>query len=1103
MAELDQNALTTLEGLLTDLGYDLSGHTTGQVDDVFMGTTMGAIEQLEQFAGVPDAAAPGFNFDALQGALGPKIEEIQSDSTFNIVRAAAGTGITPPGLDGTLEEKGLTEQFIGHKTGLVRLIDDFDANIQALEAFSTYATQSALEAQQAAAPAAPEEEQAAAPEEGQEAAAEAEVATTVPEEGQEAAAEAEAAAAEETTISDEEITAGKIALSALTLETFLNDSNLRSSLSSFGINLAAIENAGDAEIDNGTQQALQQLLGLVAGPNMLNIQGLSQNGVIVYTPEVGDQIFNALNTSTNPQAVQLRQRLQASENLSFTDDDGATYTGAEALKKHLDYLYLQQVLERNQIAEPVGPDIQLTQMQQVVIKIALGFVQKFFPSLIPMLDGMVRQFTDGQGILDLVPQLGQIEGVQEAIGGVPSTGDAEADLAAQFKQAFAEAGDAGERAEMESTLNRSAAMMSVIPFGEGERRRNYPTAVSAALADSLHLMGDIRPGDEGFEARLDEAAELYAQRFTANMQQLNSAYGGSAFDPNPEQSVDPTLDQGPVVAGAAQADAAANFDIDGNAALSADEINQVIDAYNFKNHGNMPYAHEPLLFTDNSGQVYIAGVERGSNMFTVQPMDVQAMRADYESGMNAAQLAETHPGYGLAMSSYGNYFNQFLKAGGIQPSEAVIYAVEFGLTTTNEGPGSAKILPFSGLRARAQGEYDQAIVEQQLNQVMIGGQDRGLLGQELARQLRLETQADRVRASGFHGKNTIEEREAALLEIRRGAQEELEQMGDERADPSAASQMNLPARAQHYQEFRELMQDDNRAAQQLASEPRVVIDTQGNLYGFSHVAPNYRSSNIGRHAFEANITDEMGVMTALSSEQRQFYQTNPARVEQDFPALTVIAKQYGQFGNAFDMGHFFGAQVGMGINPLPHNAPSPSGNFNQQAGVPTPRPEEPRPAPRAEAPNMIKVEAGCATICQIIDMPLWAQAKLDTPEDRRFMADMSEKGPVIDPHWRPGMPVQLIAKAGSAEHDFIAADVTDELEKLAGLSPQQKAALEANPEQMAQEFPGLSAIGSAYEFSAIRLGQTMMNTVPGMDNAFAEHQIQSPAHAAEQTMVTP
>lgn len=465
----------------------------------------------------------------------------------------------------------------------------------------------------------------------------------------------------------------KILSASLMVEKFLSNEKLVKFVNETGQQIdqnwtfSQPTDAADLTLDAGSQAALQQLLGVMTKYGGLGLEEFRTNeGPVPYTPQLGQKILQGLEKTQNPKMREVRAMLE--QNIPEMEDPqnpGVKKKGAAALIAQLDYLYLHNVLERQARADASIPE--MDPMQMGILKFVFGFINQMFPNLIPMLDGLARQYT-GAGLTDLVPALGMIDGVQEKLGGLDQL-DPHEQLVESFKRSFKDTKGAAAREDMKEALMKAAATMSNLPFGSEGRRKNYPAAVSQALDAAMVEMGDLKPGDEGFNAALDKASQAYATTFIDAMKTLDTKHGGPDFQDNPPFQLYP-----PEIL--RQNLSASGFDIDNNAkVISDDEIDKIVTTYNNMNYGESSlYNHKPLIFTDNSGKTYIAGIDQKSNMFTIQHLDIKAINEALDAGQPIETIKSAHPAYAFADENYRPYFNNAMKVNGsIKYDRAITY----------------------------------------------------------------------------------------------------------------------------------------------------------------------------------------------------------------------------------------------------------------------------------------------------------------------------------------------------------------------------------------------------------------------------------------------
>ncbi len=662
--------------------------------------------------------------------------------------------------------------------------------------------------------------------------------------------------------------------SGIIIEQFLSNESLHAKAQEYAKaldpnstwTLTKPENA-DGYLDEGSQASLQQVLGILVSDPVLGLRDYqTETGAVPYTPQLGQSILSALNRAQSGPAKDMRDMLDAQvPEMNDPLNPGVKKTGASALIAHMDYLYRQDIIKKQRMDHLTIP--QMNAMQAGILTFIVGFINQMFPNLLPAVDGMCRQFT-GSGLLQLAPALGAIDGVREKLGGMDNL-DPHEQLVESFKRSFRDSESAEDRSAMEDTLMRAASTMSNLPFGSDERRKNYPAAVRAALDDAMAIMGDAHPDDADFAARLDQASQKYATTFIDEMKDLNAEHGGPDFQDNPTLQVYPfdILQENLTNAG---------FDIDGNAHISPDEIDRIAQTYNSVNYGVLDYNHTPLLFTDNNGNTFIAGIDKASNMFTVEPLPCNEIDTAIARGDSIDAIKSAYPGYALAEDNYRPYFNMNgMRFGG----------ATYDLAITQVARDPEIIKPFDRLENLAHHHLDREQRNDRLEAAFTDPAERKRLAKSLSREIM--SRAGYQRGASERSARTIDGKEAPTPEM-----EELMRLRDI---------MNSPSQAQN----------------EFANAPRTWANAGGEIYVFSRVDPQY-GLKLGKFTYETNVTEEIARYKSLPQADLEAYRANPDMMARHFNNLTSVAQQYPQFNNAFDLARNITHEYKLRTDHVPH-----------------------------------------------------------------------------------------------------------------------------------------------------------------------------------------
>lgn len=640
----------------------------------------------------------------------------------------------------------------------------------------------------------------------------------------------------------------------------------------------------DGKLDEHEQAGLQHMLGFMAQGMGLGSEFLNENGEINYSPRLGRKITEALEQNATPAAQQVNEALKKTfpDGVKDPSDLSKTLGHQEFLAVYLNSLYYKEKIARKPVTQVPVP--QMDPMTSALIGFVADWLLKAFPGSAPMLDSLARQFTGGLGLMDLVPSLRDNENVSKALGGLDKM-EADQQLMESFKRSFRDAKDAGARAEMEAALIKSAEMLNDVPFGSEARRKHFPNAAKNAMAEALAHLGDAKPGDKGFEDKLDAAAIIYADTFMDNMYQLNSKMGGPTFDTNPELRVPDTLLVTLNNSG---------LDLGQSGAIDQTHVNRIVTAYNNQNHGAMDYAHKPLMFTDAKGQTYIAGIDQQSKLFTVAELPVQDINQAMANGASMETLKQSFPGFMLAQNNYRHFFNDAVKGKGVSFAESIPFMAS--------DPKHVK--PFSQIEATAKDAANEAQIRSDLEAAYLNQDERHRLEKNLSGAI-INANAQAAHSGGRTNYT---------------------------GDFNARSGAKLDPKTQELIALREGLNDDAKMQAELSNTPKFFSNHAGKLFVFSRVDPALGSVKYEK-AFETNVTEEMGRYIALTTDQRMAYIQNQDLMKSHFPKLNAVASQYPNLDNAFKLGDEISQRFNLAHRPVPRNQAVPSWVMDQIPNV--------------------------------------------------------------------------------------------------------------------------------------------------------------------------
>lgn len=347
-------------------------------------------------------------------------------------------------------------------------------------------------------------------------------------------------------------------------------------------------------------------------------------------------------------------------------------------------------------------------------------------------------------------------------------------------------------------------------------------------------------------------------------------------------------------------------DINGDGISNAEDINTIQKAYLAQNYEyrNEPNRQSPLLFKVADGETYMAIVEKNSNNFTIQSLELAEMDVAITNGATQKELKERFKGYKIAIEEHVHFFNQVTMDGKTT-------GIEMVSKTAHEFAH-----PFDEIAKRAHSVKERVIREEQVSRANLQGSAKKMLIAQLESAIEQEARKRRLKAAS----DKSSEENISYSKLNRLIEDERMQRSKERSkiDKRRKSigieiqKQNVAPREYHLHILRDLFRTTNGER---------VLTAANNGYSSE---PIYKNSNLEKapYVFRANnqviylfsrykgpsytlfiatdITDELEHLKTMSLEDKTAYTQDNEKFESDFNNMTIVAKQYG-LKNAFEL----------------------------------------------------------------------------------------------------------------------------------------------------------------------------------------------------------
>lgn len=345
----------------------------------------------------------------------------------------------------------------------------------------------------------------------------------------------------------------------------------------------------DGIFDMRSQASLQGMMMILSHSLLLGIPGEPSH---VYTPEKGQFIRE-----------NFEKKLKGK-----VDDESLAQLQAilPDLLGALDYLAENGLISRELF---LNPDNSIRQMPWLVQKQYAQRIethQTDNPDMLRLLDSLTRTYTTNMGIAELMPDL-EIPPLFDQVDGNQSARDR---LAQFYKEARAKYDD---KEKFEADVMVLIQTVVTLPYGD----RDYRSGLEDAMIGALNAaQGEADP---------DKAAKIFTDTLTTAAVALHKTQKSDA-----PQYIKPLDRDVPV-----WKPGLASFTVtSGGKLYNVTNIAQAYDDYNFseaqkdyqrQGFPNPAHLQKFMFFKDDDGRCYVAGIDRESMIFTIEPIDGNAL----------------------------------------------------------------------------------------------------------------------------------------------------------------------------------------------------------------------------------------------------------------------------------------------------------------------------------------------------------------------------------------------------------------------------------------------------------------------------------------------
>ena len=383
----------------------------------------------------------------------------------------------------------------------------------------------------------------------------------------------------------------------------------------------------DGIFDMRTQASLQGMMLVLSHPMLLEIPAEKGVGDHEYTVTKGKYI---------------REHFEEKLKGKISDEQLADLKKVlPELLDSLDYLAKEGMISHELF---INPDNSILSMPDLVER---QFAQRIEehkdgnPDMLRLLDSLTHTYTNSMGMAALMPDLA----IPDLFGKIDASKSPRDRLAQFYKEAREKYGDKEDNFHTDMIILINTAM--TLPYGNRAYREHFEDAMSDALAEAGKISDP------------DAAAKMFADKVSTYAVELHKTQegGAPAYVESYDRSV-PVWKPG-----------LTSLEItSGGHAYNSTDIAQAYDDYNlavaqgdFQKRGmaNPLYQQKFMIFQDDEGQRYVAGIDKDSMIFTVEKIDVAAIRKALKDkpGRPWTEIRDLDPGFALLVDQRGHIQN--------------------------------------------------------------------------------------------------------------------------------------------------------------------------------------------------------------------------------------------------------------------------------------------------------------------------------------------------------------------------------------------------------------------------------------------------------------
>lgn len=306
-----------------------------------------------------------------------------------------------------------------------------------------------------------------------------------------------------------------------------------------------------------------------------------------------------------------------------------------------------------------------------------GFAQNIFmdfvrkhkdrPAFVALVDKMTRDFTRGFGLSEMLPTGRDLPEFQQ-----------HEKFADYVKAAFEESGETDLSAFL-TQLSKSGALQhsTLAPFGEAERRDAFKTAFDNLIRKAKDAKKD------------DDAAFALLLEWESKLGEVDSEHAAHYMHPSSRQILmDPRVES-----------------LDINSGGQTLTSQQVFETYMHYNRNNKIWQHEPMIFQDNTGKIHVAFVESGTKMFSIQPLNLDALEREAKVVAGSGKSQDQQFAALRKNSEIGLGFSLLFPEDGANVYQSVD-GLRAELLNPSSGKPLEKLMPYHKLATMINGDRD-------------------------------------------------------------------------------------------------------------------------------------------------------------------------------------------------------------------------------------------------------------------------------------------------------------------------------------------------------------------------------------------------------------